>query len=168
MKYIWNYLSIASHELQMMYCRISYQIYMYLARSSNELRLNRIWIIAWCFQVHFTCITYVNHMNYVWFISISYHAYMEFTWSCREVYDKFVQEDTCVNFIWTSYETIFVIFSNELNMQLIWKTVEFYIRIWQWLRNACEIHTKSLMSWQLAFDDLLMFWIDFDQGITAA
>ena len=114
----------------MMYCRISYQICMYLARSSNELRLNRIWIIAWCFQVHFTCITYVNHMNYVWFISISYHVYMEFTWSCREVYDQFVQEDACVNFIWTSYElnTIFMIVSNELDMQLIWKTVEFYIR----------------------------------------
>ena len=41
------------------------------------------------------------------FISIFYQFYKNFIWTCRELLDKFVRQDTCklrANFVWTSYK----------------------------------------------------------------
>ena len=56
---------------------------MHFVWSSNKRRMNWIWIITWCFRIHFICITYVlrsyeTHMN---FKSILYELYMNLSWT---------------------------------------------------------------------------------------
>ena len=57
---------------------------MHFVWRSNERRMNWIWIITWCFRIHFICITYVirSHETHINFISI----YMNFIWICRELW----------------------------------------------------------------------------------
>ena len=133
-------LSIASHELHMK-C------------TSHEVIMNVVWIEYELSHDAFVYISYVSHMYFVRMklIWISNQFYMNFIWTCRELHQEFVEEDTCVlhaNFTWTSYNSYdsFICTSYAGHMEYDWNLYEIDDNDFRIMQTSIVFHMSYMWS----------------------